>query len=329
MTNEEAFEKAKPILSEKAVGLIKLEEYKGNMYYFVDCGFPSGLALGYPVYVIFTPKGNCRFATNKERDDYMEYVGRRECEKRYGITFASEELSLDEFTHRDMIRLIQLAFDSGREIELQYWGSFNEQKVYNILYEDCNYKPYPPHLVLIDNDKNCRFADEEETKSLMSAHLKDKRNAPRPKPQWDVVPPEMRFKEKAEIVEESPKLTEAKNRLPKLKFFKECHLAAMQYYDADLVWNDLKVGSLLRLVRDEDNRFDSNAVAVMYDKGRKYRREEYHIGYIPSSENKEIATFLEMGWDNAFECRISKITPDAHYENQIRLTIRIRRNEDE
>jgi hypothetical protein len=36
---------------------------------------------------------------------------------------------------------------------------------------------------------------------------------------------------------------------------------------------------------------------------------------------------LEMGWEDIFECRISKINPDAHYENQIRLTIRIVRNE--
>ena len=36
---------------------------------------------------------------------------------------------------------------------------------------------------------------------------------------------------------------------------------------------------------------------------------------------------LEMGWNDVFECRISKINPDAHYENQIRLTIRIKINE--
>ena len=44
-------------------------------------------------------------------------------------------------------------------------------------------------------------------------------------------------------------------------------------------------------------------------------------------ENEEIAQLLEMGWNDVFECRISKINPDAHYENQIRLTIRIKRNE--
>ena len=45
--------------------------------------------------------------------------------------------------------------------------------------------------------------------------------------------------------------------------------------------------------------------------------------WTPDVEQK----LLEMGWKNIFECRISKINPDAHYENQIRLTIRIVRND--
>ena len=101
-------------------------------------------------------------------------------------------------------------------------------------------------------------------------------------------------------------------------FFKECHLAGRQYHDVDEVWEDL------------DNRYDKNAVAVIYNQGLDEdtgERDDYLLGYIPSDENEEIAQLLEMGWNDVFECRISKINPDAHYENQIRLTIRIKRNE--
>ena len=55
--------------------------------------------------------------------------------------------------------------------------------------------------------------------------------------------------------------------------------------------------------------------------------EEYQLGYLPRTSNTEIAQLLEMGWATVFECRISKINEDAHYENQIRLTIRIRQNQ--
>ncbi len=108
-------------------------------------------------------------------------------------------------------------------------------------------------------------------------------------------------------------------------FFKECHLAGRQYHDADEVWEELHVGTLLKLERDYDNRYDKKAVAVVYESGA----EEYLLGYIPANENEVIAQLLEMGWENVFECRISKISPEAHYENQIRMIIRIKRNEKE
>jgi hypothetical protein len=114
-------------------------------------------------------------------------------------------------------------------------------------------------------------------------------------------------------------------------FFKECNMAGRQYHDVDEVWEELRVGTCLSLERDLDNRYDKNAVAVVYrdvdvETGIV---EEYLLGYIPSDENQTIAKLLEMGWNKVFECRISKINPDAHYENQIRLTIRIVKSEKE
>jgi hypothetical protein len=113
-------------------------------------------------------------------------------------------------------------------------------------------------------------------------------------------------------------------------FFKECHLAGRKYHDVDEVWEELKVGTKLTLIRDLNNRFDTNAVAVVYKKWSKDNESEtYILGYIPKDENEVIAQLLEMGWDNIFECRINKIAPEAHPENQIRLTIRILRNQQE
>ena len=112
-------------------------------------------------------------------------------------------------------------------------------------------------------------------------------------------------------------------------FFMECHLAGRQYHDADEVWEELHVGTLLELRRELDNRHDKEAVAVVYVKDAdKNTGEEdaYLLGYIPHGENTEIANLLEMGWTDIFECRISKKDEEAHYEDQVRLTIRIKRN---
>lgn len=110
----------------------------------------------------------------------------------------------------------------------------------------------------------------------------------------------------------------------KKKYFMDCHLAGRNYHEADEVWDKLKVGTLLELHRDLDNRYDGDAVAVMYH--NEEDGEDYCIGYIPSSDNEGIAAILEMGWTNLFECRISKISPEAHPENQVHLTIKIKRN---
>ncbi len=117
-------------------------------------------------------------------------------------------------------------------------------------------------------------------------------------------------------------------------YYMESHLAGRQYHEADEAWDKLKIGTLLRLERDLDNRFDTHAVAVMLDvtteepgDPKTVTVETFHLGYLPARENKEIALLLEMGWDNVFECRISKIDPNAHYENQIRLKICVKRNE--
>lgn len=108
-------------------------------------------------------------------------------------------------------------------------------------------------------------------------------------------------------------------------YFMECHVAGRQYHDADEVWEELKVGTKLSLVRDMDNRFDNNAVAIIYSKNieDEEKPNEYILGYIPRDENDDIASLLEMGWNDIFECRISKIDAAAHYEDQIHVSIRI------
>ena len=106
-------------------------------------------------------------------------------------------------------------------------------------------------------------------------------------------------------------------------YFMDCHLAGRMYHEADEVWSNLKVGTLLQLQRDMENRYDPDAVKVLYhndDDG-----QDYCIGYIPREDNDDIATFLEMGWGEIFECRISRIVNEAHPEHQVHLTIKIKR----
>lgn len=106
-------------------------------------------------------------------------------------------------------------------------------------------------------------------------------------------------------------------------YFMDCYLAGRKFHDADEVWNELKVGTILYLEHDWENRHEPNAVAVLY---KKVDEEPYLIGYVPKACNEVIARFLEMGWTDIFECRISKIDEEAHPEHQVHLTVKIKKN---
>ena len=109
-------------------------------------------------------------------------------------------------------------------------------------------------------------------------------------------------------------------------FFMNCHLAGRMYHDADEVWDKLKIGTKLRLVRDVDNRYDPKAVAVVYD--NKEEEEIILLGYIPRSENFTLSVLLDMGWTHIFDCRICQINPEVHPEQQIQLVIKVKKNKE-
>ena len=100
--------------------------------------------------------------------------------------------------------------------------------------------------------------------------------------------------------------------------------AGRKYHEADLVWDKLRVGMPLRLEREPDNRYDPEAVQVIFHNDG----EDFLLGYIPRCDNQCLAPFFNMGHDDLFDCRISRISPEKHPEEQIQLTVRIRRKEE-
>lgn len=98
-----------------------------------------------------------------------------------------------------------------------------------------------------------------------------------------------------------------------------CKIAGFTHWDGCIAFNNLQIGSKLKMVRDTGNAYDQEAVALFLD--------EYKLGYIPRYLNSMISQFLDMGYQNAFEVRVSRICKEAHPESQVSINVYIKRNE--
>lgn len=112
-----------------------------------------------------------------------------------------------------------------------------------------------------------------------------------------------------------------KERIENRCYFMRFKVAAVTYCEALFVISQLKPGTPLEMERDYDNRHDGNAIALYYN--------NYKVGYVPHSENIDLASFLDMGWGDIFDVRVSALNLDAHPKQRIEATIFIIRKSNE
>lgn len=115
------------------------------------------------------------------------------------------------------------------------------------------------------------------------------------------------------------------------KLFLECSIAGISFHDIDDIWNELQVGTKLALVRQKDNAYDKNAIAVAlagdYDGDPEDFDFDFILGYIPRKDNEALATMLDMGWEEMFETEISELKEHTPYSDRIHISIYIKNKE--
>ena len=93
------------------------------------------------------------------------------------------------------------------------------------------------------------------------------------------------------------------------------HIAGFAFWEGCEAFEHLKIGTKLDLVREVDNAFDPYAVAIYY--------EDYKLGFIPRGANHDISKYLDMGLSDIYDVRITRVTPDAHPEQQVEVIVNI------
>jgi hypothetical protein len=87
--------------------------------------------------------------------------------------------------------------------------------------------------------------------------------------------------------------------------------AGLSHHDARSVWEHLRVGERLELVRETDNPHDPNAVRLDW--------HGHALGYIPRTENESVARQLDRG--NALEARITAIGMHRNHRRKLEVEI--------
>ena len=94
------------------------------------------------------------------------------------------------------------------------------------------------------------------------------------------------------------------------------NIAGFTYWEGCIAFQELKVGSQLRLVREADNKFDPYAVALYFG--------EHKLGFIPQDENQFISQLLDLGYTAMFDVRVQRLSPDTHPEKQVGVVVFIK-----
>ena len=150
--------------------------------------------------------------------------------------------------------------------------------------------------------------------------------------------------------------------------FLNCNLAGFGHTEGYLVFDQMRPGDKLLMVREDENKHDSDAIALFYvqkqklpaniethilqissqgetqvidelttaepaangkSKSQRKTLEAVHVGYIPASSNTQLAMFMDYGHQNIFECVITSINKEAHPNQQVQIRVNLLRKKGE
>ena len=109
--------------------------------------------------------------------------------------------------------------------------------------------------------------------------------------------------------------------------YKECYIAGITFHDVQDIWDELYVGTKLALVRQKDNKYDNNAIAIAlaedYDGDPDNFDFDCILGYVPRKQNSHLASMMDKGMADKIECELSQINGTGPYNGNLRAKIYI------
>ena len=80
-----------------------------------------------------------------------------------------------------------------------------------------------------------------------------------------------------------------------------------RHYEGKQVWDDLRIGQKLLLIREPDNTYDSQAIRVEW--------QGHKLGYVPKADNIDLARLMDNGTN--VEAKITALNRSRRPNNRV------------
>lgn len=127
--------------------------------------------------------------------------------------------------------------------------------------------------------------------------------------------------------------------------FLSSNLAGFGHTEGYLVLDQLKPGTRLIMLREDQNPHDHEAIALFYEpvgplpEGTQLHAVSLpdmpddcfamllHVGYVPSHVNSQLALMLDFGYADCFECVVESVDKEEHPNEQVHIRVNLLKKE--
>jgi hypothetical protein len=99
---------------------------------------------------------------------------------------------------------------------------------------------------------------------------------------------------------------------------KEFFVAGVKFHKLDSVENEIEVGDLLKLEKEPTNKYDPNAVKIIYHS--QIHNLDVMVGYVPGKLSAQATAMIETD-DGSLKCEVVEVNFERQPWN--RLLVRI------
>jgi len=96
----------------------------------------------------------------------------------------------------------------------------------------------------------------------------------------------------------------------------EFYVAGVKFHNLNQAIGEVSEGQFLEMVKEPDNKYDANAVKLIYRS--LILKEKIMVGYVPGKISADITAFMEVA---NLQCEVTQVNPTEKPWTQLKVRI--------